>query len=124
MKCVLRKLTGLSKVGQILTDSLGIHGGHTDRIFSVRGQLGEQDGGFLPTNLGLVGKESQFQFLSDKQVARTTRLMIRINANEGQCPLWHHKGLSSEVACPCTDILNCSRQKELRMDFSHFSRIL
>lgn len=54
----LRKLTGLSKAGQILTDSLGVHGGHTDGVFGVRGQLGEQDGGFLPTNLGLVGKES------------------------------------------------------------------
>lgn len=83
----LRKLTGLSKAGQILTDSLGIHGGHTDGVFGVRGQLGEQDGGFLPTNLGLVGKESQFQFLILKLVAGITWLMIRIHADE---PLIDH----------------------------------
>lgn len=56
-------LTGLSKAGQIPADSLGIHGGHTDGVFSVRGQLGEQDGCFLATNLGLVGRECQFQSL-------------------------------------------------------------
>lgn len=59
----LRKLTGLSEAGEILADSLGIHGRHTDRVFGVRGKLGEQDGCFLPTNLGLVKKKIYVSFL-------------------------------------------------------------
>lgn len=49
-----RRLTGLSWAVQLPADSSGIDGHHTDGVFSVRGQLGKQDGSFLPTNLGLV----------------------------------------------------------------------
>lgn len=59
------KLTGLSKAGQVLADSLGVHGGHADGVFGVRGQLGEQDGCFLPTDLGLIGTEFQSFALCD-----------------------------------------------------------
>lgn len=52
-----RKLTGLSKAVQLPADSLGIDGHHADGVFSVRGQLGEQDSSFLPTHLGLVEEE-------------------------------------------------------------------
>lgn len=52
-----RRLTGLSQAVQLPADSSGIDGRHADGVFSVRGQLGKQDGSFLPTNLGLVEDE-------------------------------------------------------------------
>lgn len=54
------QLTGLSQTGQLLTDSFRIDGSHTDGVLRVRGQLGKQDVGFPPTDLGLImGKEKK-----------------------------------------------------------------
>lgn len=52
-----RQLTGLSDAVKLLADSSGIDSHHGDGVFSVRGQLGEQDSRLLPSNLGLVGEE-------------------------------------------------------------------
>lgn len=48
------QLTGLSETGQLLADSFRIDGSHTDGVLRVRGQLGKQDVGFPPTDLGLI----------------------------------------------------------------------
>lgn len=54
------QLTGLSETGQLLADSFRIDGSHTDGVLRVRGQLGKQDVGFPPTDLGLImGKEKK-----------------------------------------------------------------
>lgn len=54
------QLTGLSETGQLLTDSFRIDGSHTDGVLRVRGQLGKQDVGFPPADLGLImGKEKK-----------------------------------------------------------------
>ena len=53
-----RQLTGLSDAIKIFADSSGVDSHHIDVVFGVRGQLGKQDSGLLPSNLGLVSEES------------------------------------------------------------------